>query len=113
MGDVCTRGVSRIRSSALKFQAQRSLSPHLAIFCPRALSRCSVDLEIVAQPPPPAILDPGPGARCRLIPGLEACHRSPLPQAIRVLVLVIVASPPSTLTLPPLERAAAALFLKP
>jgi hypothetical protein len=31
-GDTCNRGASHIRSPWLKFQAPRSLSPHIAIF---------------------------------------------------------------------------------
>jgi hypothetical protein len=69
-----------------------SLSPHLANFRPRTLSRSAVTLETTTPPLPPAILILGPGAHRRLIPGpracrrldpgLRACRRRPLPQAL-------------------------------
>jgi hypothetical protein len=73
----------------------RSLSPHLAIFRPRVLSRSSVTLGTVV-PPPPAVLDPGPEHAAASTP---VC---PLPQAVDTIAL-----PPSTMTLPLSERAAA------
>jgi hypothetical protein len=107
--------MSHIRSRVLKFQAMRSPSPHLTIFHPHALAHSFITLETIA--PPPAVLDPGPRARHRLIPGLGARHRldcglrahrhRPLPQAICVPLLVIVVPPPSTSTPPPSERATA------
>jgi hypothetical protein len=69
-----------------------SLSPHLANFRPHALSHSAITLETTAPPLPPAILDlgsraccrliPSPGARHCLNPGLRVCHRRPLPQAL-------------------------------
>jgi hypothetical protein len=90
-GDVHTRGASRIWSRAPRFQAQRSLSPQLANFCPCALSHSAITLITIA-PPPPAILNPGPGARHRLIigprvrrhlnPSLRAHRHHPLPHSL-------------------------------
>jgi hypothetical protein len=98
-----------------KILGLRSLLPHLPIFCPRALSHSFVTLEIIMSPPPPAVLDPSPGACCHLIAdprvhhhldhSLRARRRRPLPQAICAPLLVIVAPPPSTSTPPPLEHA--------
>jgi hypothetical protein len=82
--------VSRIRSLALKVQVPRSLSPHLAIFRPYALSRSSVSLDTV-MPPPHAVLDPGP----------EHTAASSL------------ASEHAIASTPTLEHVAAVLFLKP
>jgi hypothetical protein len=80
-------------SHTLKFQAPRSLSPHIAIFHPCALSRSSVTLKIIALPPPSVVLIPGPKAHRRLIPNPDACRcldpslrvrrRHRLPQVIR------------------------------
>jgi hypothetical protein len=69
-------GASCIRSHVLKFQAMCSLSPHLAIFHPHALSRSSITLETITTPLPPAILDPSPGACRCLVPGPGARHCS-------------------------------------
>jgi hypothetical protein len=84
--------VSRITSHALKFWALCSLSPHLANFRPHIISRSAIALETISLPPPPVVLDPGPGAHhrlvagsracCRLDPGLRACRRHPLSQAV-------------------------------
>jgi hypothetical protein len=109
-----------------------SLSPHLAKFCPRALSRSVVAVETIVPLPPPAVLDPAPGARHHLVPSprarrclnpgpearrhldpdLRAHRRLSLPQAVCAPLLVIVAPLPSTSTLPLLMRAIAVLFLK-
>jgi hypothetical protein len=88
------------------FSSPHSLSPDLAIFHPRTLSRPFVTLETIALPPPPAILDPGLGGRRRLIPGPRAHHHRHLPQVICVPLLVIVTSPPLTSTPPPSEHTA-------
>jgi hypothetical protein len=102
---VRTRGASCIRSHVLKFQAMCSLSSHLAIFHPHALSRSSITLETIRH-------------RCHLpssIPALEHAaalspapeHATALGQAVRAPLLVIVTPPPpSTLTPPPSERVA-------
>jgi hypothetical protein len=130
--------MSRIRSRTLKFQAPCSLSPHLAIFHPRSLSlflslsRSSIALETVSPPVPSAVLDPGPGARRRLVPGPGAHHRLILgPGACHLLdpglflkssvrhrrrprpYLPRSAPPPSTSTPPPSECTTAILFLMP
>jgi hypothetical protein len=78
-------------SPRTKISGPRSLLPYLANFRPRALSRYAVTLETAVTPLPPAVLDPdprarhrlipSPGAPCRLDPGLGAWHRRPLPQA--------------------------------
>jgi hypothetical protein len=131
-----TRGASCIRPRALKFQAPRSLSPHLANFHPCALSRSSIPLETIMLLPPHAVLNLGPRARHLLVPspgarrrvdlGLGAHRHHPLPQAVCAPLLVIVALPPSTstpspsecavtvdLNPAPSERATTVLFLKP
>jgi hypothetical protein len=119
MGDTRTRDTSCIKSYALKFRAPRSLSPHLVNFRHRTLSCSSVALETVAPPPPPTVLDHGPKAHRRLVPGPGAClhleraaiilflkpsarcswslsrHHRPRPRLPRS------APPPSTSTLPP------------
>jgi hypothetical protein len=65
-----------------KILGPRSLSPHLANCRSHSLSHSAVVVETVAPPPSPIILDPGPRARRRLDPGLGACRRHPLPQAL-------------------------------
>jgi hypothetical protein len=86
MGDVHTRGTSRIRSDALKFHASGSLSPHLANFRLRALSHSSIALEIVAPPPPPVVPDLGLRACRRLVPSPGARrHLEPQPRSTLLL----------------------------
>jgi hypothetical protein len=85
--------------------------PHLAIFCPFALSHSSVTLQTITPPLPPVVPDLGPRADRCLIPGpaahrhldtaLTAHHHRPLPQAVHVQLLVTVTTLPSTSTLPP------------
>jgi hypothetical protein len=58
----------------IKFQAPRSLVPHLAIFETAKCSRSSVTLD-TAAPPPHAVLNPVPIARCCLVLGLGARRR--------------------------------------
>jgi hypothetical protein len=103
-GDAHTRSVSRIRSHALKFQALRSLSRHLANFCLCSPSHSSITQETVV---PPAVLNPGLRAHHCHDPSLEALHHHPLPQTVCAPLLVIVMPPPSTSTPPPLEPASA------
>jgi hypothetical protein len=125
-GDSHTSSVYRIKSPRPKISGPAlslSLSPHLIIFHPHTLSRTSVVVQTVVPLSSPVVLDPGLGAHHRLIPGPRACcrldpglrarHRRPLPQVVCALLLVIVALPPSTSTLAPLECAAPVLFLKP
>jgi hypothetical protein len=76
-----------------KISGPHCLSPHLANFWPRALSHSAVTLETAVLPPPPAVLDPIPGACLHLVPdprarrcldpGLRAWRCRPLPQALR------------------------------
>jgi hypothetical protein len=111
-----------------KISGPDSLSPHLAKFLSHAPSCSAVTLEITAPPPPPAVLDLGPRARCRLDPGIRACRRHPLPQALGHCHAVAVDLDSASLrercrhrprphlplsTLPPLSSTPTSLSIKP
>jgi hypothetical protein len=75
---MCDNGASRIRFLTLKFQAPRSLSPHLTIFLPYALSCSSVALDMSCRRPLSSstpLPHPGLRARRRLDLGLGARRR--------------------------------------
>jgi hypothetical protein len=120
--DTCTRGTSRIRSPWPQIPGTMLSLSTLSNFSlpPSALTQDTV------RPPPLVVLDPGPGSRrylipgliahsrldpliahSRLDPGLGACRRRPLPQ-----VLDTVAPPLLTSTSPSSKCTTAVIFLR-